>query len=144
MTKQIPTEHPLRRAANEGLRCYQPTFRGELLEIEAEDAEVSLNNLIHILTAGAHVTWVEVVESGHVYVAFDSGESYLATGFAIQDSHSLMTKCFAEFMNEATGGSDAEKWLASLLLAYGPAHRGGITLVPGLTADMSLKIISEH
>jgi len=143
MTRQIPLEHPLRKAASDGLRSYQPIFQGELLQIEAEDAEVSLNNLIHILTTGAHVTWVEVVESGHVYVAFDSGESYLATGFAIQDSHSLMTKCFAEFMNEATGGTDAEKWLASLLLAYGPKHRGGITLVPGLNADTTLRILSQ-
>ncbi len=131
MLREIESSHPFRMMAREGLSSYLPLLNGEKLQPENNNPEISLNNLVRILNENHRVTWVEIVETGRVYVAFHTGHAYLATGFAIIDEHSPMTKCFAEFLDTAIPGGSVEAWLMMLVTALGRQHRGGIMLVPG-------------
>lgn len=105
---KIEIESTMRTAARDGIDAFQPVFRGQPLEVEASLPEVSLRNLRALLKAGLEVATMTVVEHGHVFVAFKTGETYLATGFAV-GQFSQLSHCFAQFAAEALGG-DVSGW----------------------------------
>lgn len=145
MPNHIELEHPLRKAARDGLTNYMPVFNGCTLSEENGDPERSFYNATSILDDGCKTTWVEIVETGLVYIAFHTGYSLLATGFAIKDANDPRTRAFAEFLALAVGG-EMENWI-KCLVTEGEAHRGGIMLVPWLSGSSSepqLKIVGEN
>lgn len=119
---QIEIESQMRSAARDGVDGYQPIFRGQPLEVEAAIPEVSLKNLRILLKAGLQVASMIAVESGHILVVFKTGETYLATGFAVGEASDL-TKAFAQFASEAFPGSRRE-WENQIIHFYAPDYQG--------------------
>lgn len=118
----IEIESKMRAAARDGVDAYQPTFRGEPLEVEASLPEVSLRNLRKLLKAGLQVVAMVAVENDHILIAFKTGETYLATGFAIGEPSDL-TKAFAQFASEAFPGSRRD-WENQIVNFYQPGFQG--------------------
>lgn len=145
MNNSIEIESPMRKAAREGIESYLPTFRGQHLDVEGCIPEVSLKNLREILKAKVKLTWAEAVENGHIYLAFDSGETYLATGFAVggievngkRRSDPRIIE-FAQFLSEALGGT-TNNWCKKLMgNGYDVGFRGEIELdIEGLDVEGS-------
>ena len=136
---KIDIESSMQQAARNGLDGYQPIFRDQPLEVEACIPEVSLRNLRVLLKAGLEVSTMTVVEEGHVLIAFKTGETYLATGFAVGQVSDL-TKFFSQFASEAFSGSQSE-WESHIAYFYEPEHQGLIE--PMLTADLQPRIFQE-
>jgi hypothetical protein len=121
---KIEIESAMRRAARENIDAYQPMFRGEPLDVEASLPEVSLKNLTALLDAGLRVSSMTVVENGNVLVAFETGETYLATGFSV-GVEAATTTAFAKFAAKAYG-CDVKEWIAFLVDHYAEDHQGPI------------------
>lgn len=119
---QIEVESPMRSVED----AYQPTFRGEPLEVEASLPEVSLRNLRVLLKAGLKVVSMLIVENGNILVVFQTGETYLATGFACGEASDL-TKFFGQFLSEAfkLKRRDCEDFVVH---GYTPTSRGIINM----------------
>lgn len=107
---KIDLESTMLKAAQDGE--YQPVFRGEALDVEASMPEVSLRNLRKLLEAGLKPVSMIAVEHGHILVVFQSGETYLATGFALANVQGSRagdpTRMFAQFASEAFPGNQRD------------------------------------
>ena len=128
---QINVDSPMKQAFDRGVTEYEPIFRGTALDVEASDADNSFNNLRRILDCGVKVAGMHVGPSG-VLITFCTGESYLATGFAVGNCdvghEGLDLLRFAQFANAAGLGRLKDwKWYLATL----PSHfRGQIELAP--------------
>ena len=60
----IDIDSPMRIAAQNGVRDYQPAFRGQALKVENEIPAHSEANLNLLLSEGLQVASIRVVESG--------------------------------------------------------------------------------
>lgn len=122
----IDLESRMLQAATENE--YLPVFRGEPMDVEASMPEVSLKNLRKLLAAGLKVTSMMVVENGHVLIVFQTGETYLATGFAVasvEDNHvGDPTRMFAQFASEAHTSGTQREWENQLAWFYPKTFRG--------------------
>jgi len=104
----IEAVDPMRRAWEQGVTCYKPCFRDELMDEECGVVEVSLRNLRMIVKSGAKVCSMHGRKDG-VLVCFCGGISYLASGFGAghaADKPKLLG--LAQFAAEV-GLGDAEK-----------------------------------
>ena len=135
LAMNIEIESTMRTAARDGISEYLPTFRGKHLDVESCFPEASLKNLKIILSAGVKLVWAEVVENGGVYLAFDSGQTYLALGFAVGGIEvggkrrlDARIIAFAEFLSQAVGLT-TDDWCKKLTdEAYSSDFRGDINL----------------
>ena len=92
---KIDIDTPMVAAHREGIDTYTPVFDGSELEVECGNPAITLRNLEKIIGPkrqpvsfhGAH---------GQVLIIFDSGESYLATGFGYGSTVDEVMR-FAEF-----------------------------------------------
>lgn len=85
-------------AWRKGLNAYLPAMEGFDLETEGGFAEVSLRNLRKIVQSGRQPVTFYVAHR-NVLVTFRSGETYLATGFAV-GYKGVEVAAFAEFASE--------------------------------------------
>jgi hypothetical protein len=101
----------------DGLGHHQPVFRGTPLAAECGDCAVSIKNIQVMLDAGLQVR--EALTEGHgrkVLVCFDSGEQYLATGFAYggdmeaNDEDKAKVRALARLLSRWFG-REVESWL---------------------------------
>lgn len=103
------------------------------MEVEASIPDVSLRNLRTLVEAGLHVAVLMVVEQGHVLVVFTTGETYLATGFAVGEE-SECSAAMAKFASQTFGRSVREWYLSLSDGGIWPAHCRGIidpNMLPG-------------
>lgn len=91
-------------------------------------------NLNFLLEEGLKVASIRVVESGHVYVAFTGGESYLATGFAVgyeiaDPENGGKTTALARFMVRVFSGTTVKGWIEVLTrCSHDPSKEGVLDL----------------
>lgn len=142
---RIEIESQMLRSAREDAG-YQPVFRGTELQVEGAMPEASLKNLRVLLKAGLQVASISIVEDGHAFITFTTGETYLAMGFAVGEA-SLLTKCFAEFASTALGRT-ADFWENQFIAAYDADHRGLIELSPTDEScpdiDFQPRLVRDH
>lgn len=131
----------LRSKVEEGLTDYIPVLDGLELGAETGETELSLANLCHLLMSGKKATGMSSHDNG-IYVEFEDGYGYYATGLAIRDRFDPKTRHLAEFCVAVAVGGDPSEWITSplpvhreleekwvnTLLALGPSHRGPIPL----------------
>lgn len=77
---KLDISSPMIQAFKRGDDNYTPTFDGVDLELERGDAAVTLRNLDEIVGTHRPVR-VFYLAKGQVLVIFETGETYLATGF---------------------------------------------------------------
>ncbi len=111
----VEVDSQMRLAAQQHVSEYQPIFKGQPLRAETGLTANSEANLNHLLQAGLEVASIRVVEGGHVFVAFKSGESYLAmglaVGFAIDDpENGSKTSALARFLTKVHSGTTVKGW----------------------------------
>jgi len=122
---RIEIESAMKKAAREGIDSYIPVFNGVDLEVEACIPEVSLRNLRTMLKTGLKVASVTVVDDGHILVAFATGETYLATGFAVGPASDL-TLGLSKFMASAFPKLSASDWEGVITVGHDEYFRGVI------------------
>ncbi len=110
------TESPMRQAARTAACGYRPLFRGQPLDPETECPEASLKNLRVLLKAKLEIVAIHAVEHGHVFFVFSSGDTYLATGFAV-GVENRKVEAFAQLLLEACGGNK-KAWAYHLCDGY--------------------------
>lgn len=125
--RKIEIQSPMRAAMFESIDAYRPTFRGKCLDVEASIPAVSLKNLNVLLDAGLEVCGLESGPGG-VLVTFRSGETYLATGFAVNQTGEAV-HLLIQFAVKACPGR-REDWQAYLMKLLPDGYTGTIDIPP--------------
>lgn len=77
---KIDIASPMVAAFHDGADTYAPICNGEELEVECGSAKITLRNLSKIINPNRRVVSF-MLAHGQVLIVFNTGESYLATGF---------------------------------------------------------------
>lgn len=134
---QIETDCPMRRALLDGVNGYTPVFRGETLIPEYSDNDASLKNVRRMLSVGLKICGLNVGPNGNVLVIFDSGETYLATGFAVGE-YSLLVQALAEIAVES-GLGKMRDWMRYLTTLPSEGMFSGPLQIPPPSHDLKLR-----
>lgn len=101
--KKIQVESPMRKASEDRVVTYQPVYDCLPLLPEDGSGQSSYTNLIRLKEHGLHVVGTDVTATG-VFVVFETGETYFATGFKIVAENDDRTMHFAQFLADCVGG----------------------------------------
>lgn len=92
---KIDINNPMLAAHRDGIDTYTPVFDGVELEVECGNPAITLRNLEKIIGPNRQPIMFHGAH-GQVLVIFDSGETYLATGFGYGSTVDEVMR-FAEF-----------------------------------------------
>ena len=118
-------------AMRAGEDTYTPIFGNEELDLERGDSRVTLENLRKITSQGRRAIGFYAC-SQHVLVIFDTGETYLATGFGYGNKQEEVQR-FADFAS-SQGFGDRRSVLA---LFSSIKDDGPIDIKPSSHSDLS-------
>lgn len=121
----IHVEQPMLVAATDCVQEYQPIFRDQPLKAESGIPANSEANLKLLLKAGLEVIAIHVVNDRPLFI-FDTGASYLATGFQLSaDYRDPKCVAFARMVARVFGGKE-EEWVPAIADHWPPAYTGPI------------------